>query len=283
MKLLKINSEYLALVPRPSKEEYAALEKDIIAKRGAIEPIKINPDNVILDGHTRFEICTKHTLHFDTVTMDLGSELDEKIYIMETNLLRRQMGVLSKAEVGGRLEPLYAERAKLRQESTRFGGVQMNTTIEETGKARDQAAKAAKLSPTTYHRAKTILDRGSPKLIQRVREGKTSVAYAYKTLRQEERSNEPKPLPQGVYTVVYADPPWEYDIMIRGAPRLTLLQRLHLRLTGRVRVGWMRRPGWRGELPFYAFRCPIHGIVVDYPHGHSGRLECPRCQGERTK
>jgi hypothetical protein len=65
------------------------------------------------------------------------------------------------------------------------------------------------------------------------------------------------------------------------APRLTLLQRLQLRLTGSVRVGWMRRPGWKEELPLYAFRCSIHGIVVNYPHGFSGRLECPHCQGER--
>jgi hypothetical protein len=61
---------------------------------------------------------------------------------------------------------------------------------------------------------------------------------------------------------------------------LSSVQRLRLRLFGRVFVGWGSRRGWRSELPFYAFRCPVHGIVEDYPHGYHGRLDCPLCWGE---
>ena len=61
---------------------------------------------------------------------------------------------------------------------------------------------------------------------------------------------------------------------------LSLIQKLRLRLFGRVLVGWRNRRLWRAELPFYAFRCPIHGIVEDYPHGYHGRLDCPLCLGE---
>jgi hypothetical protein len=58
---------------------------------------------------------------------------------------------------------------------------------------------------------------------------------------------------------------------------LTHLQRLEIRLLGRAFVGYRERGGWRQPLPFYAFRCPVHGYVEDYPHGHAGRLECPMC------
>ena len=61
---------------------------------------------------------------------------------------------------------------------------------------------------------------------------------------------------------------------------LSLIQKLRLRLFGRVLVGWRSRRLWRAELPFYAFRCPIHGIVEDYPQGYDGRLDCPLCLGE---
>jgi hypothetical protein len=61
-----------------------------------------------------------------------------------------------------------------------------------------------------------------------------------------------------------------------GKMKLTLRQRIVLRLTGRVYLEHRTRPGWSGALPFYAFRCPRHGIVVDYPHGYSDRLDCPR-------
>lgn len=56
---------------------------------------------------------------------------------------------------------------------------------------------------------------------------------------------------------------------------LTLWQRLKLRLFSRVYLEHRQREGWSGELPIYAFRCPEHGVVVDYPHGYHDRLDCP--------
>jgi len=38
------------------------------------------------------------------------------------------------------------------------------------------------------------------------------------------------------------------------------------------------RPGWRGELQFYAFRCPVHGLVENYPQGYGEVLVCPECK-----
>jgi hypothetical protein len=61
---------------------------------------------------------------------------------------------------------------------------------------------------------------------------------------------------------------------------LSYFMRLIIFLTGQVFVEHRRRHGWSGPLPFYAFTCPIHGVVVDYPHGYSERLECPRCYQE---
>jgi hypothetical protein len=42
-------------------------------------------------------------------------------------------------------------------------------------------------------------------------------------------------------------------------------------------LGFMTRPGWSGELPCYRFRCPVHGIVENYPQGHDEVLLCPHC------
>jgi len=40
------------------------------------------------------------------------------------------------------------------------------------------------------------------------------------------------------------------------------------------------KEGWKAPIPHYAFRCPIHGIVVNYAHGFNQRLECPECRKE---
>ena len=62
--------------------------------------------------------------------------------------------------------------------------------------------------------------------------------------------------------------------------KLGLWKRFKLRLTGKVYVGDRFKEGWKEPIPHYAFKCPTHGIVEDYPHGHKQRLECPRCREE---
>jgi len=65
-------------------------------------------------------------------------------------------------------------------------------------------------------------------------------------------------------------------------PRISLLNRLKMQLSGYVYVGERKRDGWRSPLPHYAFECPVHGLVESYPHGYDQRLECPRCVEERA-
>jgi hypothetical protein len=62
---------------------------------------------------------------------------------------------------------------------------------------------------------------------------------------------------------------------------LTLTQRIKLEILGITPTEKRRLPGWSGELQFYAFKCPIHGIVEDYPHGYKQELRCRKCQQDR--
>ena len=69
----------------------------------------------------------------------------------------------------------------------------------------------------------------------------------------------------------------------RKDPRIRLLERLKIQLSGHVYVGEKLEEGWEKPLPQYAFKCPKHGIVYDNPHGHKQRLECPKCREEQEK
>jgi hypothetical protein len=42
-------------------------------------------------------------------------------------------------------------------------------------------------------------------------------------------------------------------------------------------LGFIAKSGWKGELPYYRFKCTIHGYVENYPHGFESRLSCPYC------
>ena len=52
---------------------------------------------------------------------------------------------------------------------------------------------------------------------------------------------------------------------------------LRHRIYGARLAGFIRKPGWSGELPLYRFRCRIHGEVENYPQGYRDELRCPEC------
>ncbi|MBW2671972.1 MAG: hypothetical protein JRD89_00985 [Deltaproteobacteria bacterium] len=67
------------------------------------------------------------------------------------------------------------------------------------------------------------------------------------------------------------------QILTEKIATLSWFSRLKLRLGGTVYLGHYMKSGWRAPLPFYAFRCPTHGIRADYPHGFGDILHCPDC------
>ena len=64
--------------------------------------------------------------------------------------------------------------------------------------------------------------------------------------------------------------------------RFTLKEYVLLSLGKPVYLEHRIRSGWSRALPHYAFKCPVHGVVVDYPHGYGERLECPVCRKKRN-
>lgn len=55
----------------------------------------------------------------------------------------------------------------------------------------------------------------------------------------------------------------------------SLFLRLRLAIFGRVKIGES------GSLKFYAFKCPVHGLTMDYAHGYdSAYLDCKYCNND---
>ena len=63
----------------------------------------------------------------------------------------------------------------------------------------------------------------------------------------------------------------------------TFAQRIRMRLNGYIYIGHRIRPGWRAPLPFYLFKCPVHGMVQNYPMGYAEILRCPLCDEEAKR
>lgn len=216
MKPLTVNPEYRSLVPRPTKQEYKALEADIVEKMEATESIIINQHDVILDGHTRYEICLKHGLFYRTEVREFDSELDEKIFVVDVNLKRRHLTDMQKIILSKPLEDLIAEKAK-RQQGTRtdltFSSKEEKVAPIDTAK---EVAKQIGVSKSTYERGKKIRDEGTPEEIQEAASKPKQITRVANKIKKRQKLEEAHakgspPMPEGVYDIIYADPAWKYD------------------------------------------------------------------------
>ncbi len=90
-----INPEYEKFVPRPSYEQYRSIELDIL-EHGQLDPIKANPQMVILDGHTRWQILGDRGIK---IKYEIIEPEDEKSYIISLNIMRRDLNDFQKIEI----------------------------------------------------------------------------------------------------------------------------------------------------------------------------------------
>ena len=67
-KPIKIKKEFKNLIRPLHRQEFLQLEENIL-RDGCLNPI-ITWNGFIVDGHNRYEICTKHNVEFNVVEMD---------------------------------------------------------------------------------------------------------------------------------------------------------------------------------------------------------------------
>ena len=60
--------------------------------------------------------------------------------------------------------------------------------------------------------------------------------------------------------------------------KFTVKEYVQMALGKPVYLGEEKREGWKEPIPVYAFKCPVHGIVVSRVYGYKARLDCPYCK-----
>jgi len=94
---LLVDVEFSALLPALQDAEYAGLEKSLLHE-GCRDAI-VAWNNTILDGHARYEICVKHGLDYLVCDKEMDSRTDAVIYIINSQLGRKNLSALEKAYV----------------------------------------------------------------------------------------------------------------------------------------------------------------------------------------
>ena len=94
---LLVDKEFRDLLPPLAPEEYAGLERSL-AEDGCQKPI-VAWDNIVLDGHARYEICVRRGIKYMVRDVEMEDRLAAKIYIIDAQLGRTNLNPVEKAYV----------------------------------------------------------------------------------------------------------------------------------------------------------------------------------------
>lgn len=84
-----IDNEFKNLIPPLSKDEFKQLEKNILAD-GIRDPL-IVWNNILIDGHNRYQIAKKHGLLYQTQDMEFEDRDHAMVWIIDNQLGRRNL------------------------------------------------------------------------------------------------------------------------------------------------------------------------------------------------
>src|SRR5690606_25603507 len=130
MNMLRIDPEFRALIPPLTDDEKRLLEQSIVAE-GCRDPLVAWGD-VLIDGHNRYEICTRHAVPFEVVRRDFTDRSEAREWIIRNQLGRRNLTPEQRAYLIGKQ---YEERKRQgeRTDLTSGHSDQKLTTAEVVG------------------------------------------------------------------------------------------------------------------------------------------------------
>lgn len=187
---MKINPKFKALIPPLSQEEYSQLEKNILDD-GCRDPLVVW-NGTLVDGHNRYEICTRHSIRFKTVEKSFKTADDAEIWIIRNQFGRRNLTPFVRGELALKLKPLLAEKAKANRASA--GGDKKSPVAKsrslqptlvkaiEPVNTQEELAAASGVSKGTLHKIELIAEKAPEQVKEALRTGETTVNAEYKKL-----------------------------------------------------------------------------------------------------
>ena len=188
-----------------------------IQEVGLLHPIVIDADYRLIAGRRRLAACK--SLGWKKIPVHVISLKEIFLGELHENTVRKGFTVSEMVDLRRSIEP----EIKSRTIKGRPKKGENNAPLSK-GKVRENVAKFVGISHTTLKKATIIVEaaEADPELfgdiLKSVDSGKTSISHAYTKIKRREKHENPPALPEGIYDVIYADPPWPYYLPLRGAP-----------------------------------------------------------------
>jgi len=190
---LKVDPEFKTLIPSLSEDEYKQLEESILSE-GCRDALVLW-DGVLIDGHNRYEICTKHGIPFKTTEKPFESRNDVEIWMLQNQLGRRNLNSYVKADLILQLEERFKAIGKENQKLKSFvKQVEISkdgspNSVNHVSKyspmdSQKELAKIAGVSHDTIARVKAIKEKAPEQLKNKVKSGEISINQAYTEVKR---------------------------------------------------------------------------------------------------
>ena len=185
-----INDELKNLLPPLTPEEFAGLEESI-RKDGCLSPLIVWND-ILVDGHHRYKICTKYQIPFAVKNIVLENLDEAKLWAGKHQENRRNLSPYLRSELALKLKDVVTARAKERQirKPTDF----VRPTLAEQKPTREELAEIANVSHGTLNKVEYITEHADDETKSKLRKGEkgTSINKEYNRLKAEKKT-EKKP------------------------------------------------------------------------------------------
>jgi DNA-binding XRE family transcriptional regulator len=207
---MRIDNEFKGLIPALAADEYERLETSILAE-GCRDALVVWGDTLI-DGHNRYEICTRHGLSYNTVERVFSCRDDAIEWIILNQCGRRNLPAHERTRLALRLKPVIAERAREQQRGGQ-GGVLLPQNSAKAIDTRAELAKIAGVSRDTIDKVETI-EREAPKpIIEAARRGDISVNMAHSVVNMPE-------VDEIAQRIAYGEKPKEVITEVKNRPHI---------------------------------------------------------------
>ena len=182
---LVIDPELKDFLPRDPLR-VKSLESQIIEEGCRDAIIVWKGKNIIVDGYTRYDICSEHGIAFDVYYMDFANKADAMQWALNNQWSRRNLTVPERVEALRKIEAEIRAAAKERQGTrTDLGNIKENFP-ESEGQSRDKLGAMAGISGKTYEKASHIIDNAPEPIKEAWKRQNISTDTAFKATKMPE-------------------------------------------------------------------------------------------------
>ncbi|AWQ05755.1 hypothetical protein [Bordetella bronchiseptica] len=171
---IRIDEELRAYIDPLTPDEYAALEQSLLAE-GCRDALVLWGD-LLVDGHNRHAICSKHGIAFNTVqNTRLQSMDDVRLWMIDNHLGRRSVSDFQRGVLALRKKEILESRRQAGEGDAAPAGSDGPAPAPLT---RQTLARQARLSSTTLGQIEKIRQQAAPELVRAVQSGEISINAA---------------------------------------------------------------------------------------------------------